>query len=56
MEGRNVTIERRYAEGKLERLPGLAAEMVRLNVDVIVAAGTTGPLAARQATSTVRSS
>ena len=53
VEDRNTTIERRFSEGKDERLPGLAAELVRLNVDVIVAAGTTGPLAARQATSTV---
>jgi putative ABC transport system substrate-binding protein len=40
VEGKNIIIEYRYAEGKLERLPDLAAELVRLKVDVIV---TTGP-------------
>src|SRR5262249_10348319 len=39
IEGQNIAIEYRYAEGKLDRLPGLAAEMVRLKVDVIVASG-----------------
>jgi len=38
-EGKNIFIEYRYAEGKLERLPDLAAELVRLKVDVIVTAG-----------------
>jgi len=38
-EGKNIVIEYRYAEGKLERLPDLAAELVRLKVDVIVTAG-----------------
>ena len=38
--GQNITIEYRYAEGRFERLPGLAADLVRLNVDVIVAGGT----------------
>ena len=37
--GRNITIEYRYAEGTLDRLPVLAAELVRLNVDVIVTGG-----------------
>jgi len=36
LEGRNLVVERRSAEGSLERLPALAAELVRLNVDVIV--------------------
>ena len=36
VEGKNIVIEYRYAEGKLERLPDLAAELVRLKVDVIV--------------------
>ena len=36
MEGKNIVIESRYAEGKLDRLPALAAELVRLKVDVIV--------------------
>ena len=39
VEGKNIVIEHRYAEGKLERLPDLAAELVRLKVDVIVTAG-----------------
>ena len=42
IEGKNVVFERRYAENRLERLPELAAELVRLNVDVIVAIGTPG--------------
>src|SRR5262249_773620 len=53
MEGQNIAIKRRYAENRLERLPGLAAELVRLNVEVIVATGTLGPLAAKRATSTI---
>src|SRR5258708_22733989 len=40
-EGKNIAFEYRFAEGKLERLPDLAAELVRLKVDVIVAAGGT---------------
>ena len=54
VEGRNVVIEYRDAEGKSERLPALAAELVALKVDVIVAvAGTLVALAARQATRTL---
>ena len=53
IEGKNVTFERRYAENRLERLPELAAELVRLNVEVIVATGTLGPLAAKRATSII---
>jgi putative tryptophan/tyrosine transport system substrate-binding protein len=41
IEGQNITTEYRYAEGKSDRLPGLASELVRLNVDIIVAAGGT---------------
>jgi putative ABC transport system substrate-binding protein len=53
VEGRNVVIEYRSAEGKLERLPALAAELVALKVDVIVAASTLAALAAKQATRTL---
>src|SRR6266849_2115149 len=53
VEGRNVLIEYRDVEGKYERLPALAAELVALEVDVILAAGTPQPLAAKQATSTI---
>ena len=53
VEGRNVVIEYRDAEGKLERLPALAAELVTLNVDVLLVGGTPHALAARQATRTV---
>jgi len=52
VEGRNVAIEYRDAEGKSERLPPLAAELVALKVDVIVAGGTQHALAAKQATRT----
>ena len=48
-----MAIELRYAEDKPERLPELASELVALKPDVIVAAGTLGPLAAKQATSTI---
>ena len=41
VEGKNIVIEWRYGEGKLDRLPALAAELVRLKVDVIVTAGPT---------------
>jgi putative ABC transport system substrate-binding protein len=53
VEGRNVVIENRDAEGKVERLPALAAELVALKVDVIVAPGTHAALAAKHATRTV---
>ena len=53
VEGRNVVIEYRYAEGKPERLPALAAELVALKVDVMVTVSNTTALAAKQATRTV---
>jgi hypothetical protein len=52
VEGKHVFFEHRYADNRLERLPELAAELVRLKVDVIAAAGTLAPLAAKRATST----
>jgi putative ABC transport system substrate-binding protein len=53
-EGKNVAIERRFADGKLDRLPDLATELVRLKVDIIVAAGSNLAVrAAKQATSTI---
>ena len=53
VEGKNVVFEHRYAEDRIERLPGLAADLVHLKVDVIAAAGTLAPLAAKQASSTI---
>ena len=52
-EGRNVVIEYRDAEGKYDRFPALAADLVALNVDVIVVTNTPAALAARQATRTI---
>lgn len=53
VEGRNIVVEHRFAEGRLERYPDLAAQLVRLEVDVIVAPGTAAAQAARKATSTI---
>jgi len=53
VEGRNITIEYRFAYGQLARLPDLAAEMVRLKPDVIVAPGTPASMAAKKATNTI---
>src|SRR6267143_3330051 len=50
IEGRNIVIECRAAPGKWEELPELAAELVRLNIDVLVTEGTPASLAAKQAT------
>ncbi len=52
VEGQNIVIERRFSEGRYERLPALAAELVRLKVDVIVAAAITAD-EAKRATSTI---
>src|SRR5882724_4370084 len=53
IEGKNITIEYRFAEGRTEHLPELAADLVRLKVDLIVVSGTTPALAAKSATTTV---
>lgn len=53
VEGQNLVIEYRWAEGKVERLPDLAAELVRLKVDVIVAPAGSAALAAKNATSSI---
>ena len=54
VDGQNVVIEWRYAEGRPERYPALVAELVRLNVDVLVAGGgTSGAQAAQRATGTI---
>jgi putative ABC transport system substrate-binding protein len=53
VEGKNLTFERRYAEDRLDRLPKFAGESVSLKMDVIMAAGTLAPLAAKRATSTI---
>ncbi|MBI4611149.1 MAG: ABC transporter substrate-binding protein [Candidatus Rokubacteria bacterium] len=53
VEGRSIEIEYRWAKGRIERLPDLAAELVRLKVDVIVAPATPQAVAARNATKTI---
>jgi putative ABC transport system substrate-binding protein len=52
-EGRNLIVERRYAEGRAERFPEFAAEMVRLKVDIIVVSTTPAALAVKNATTTI---
>ena len=52
-EGRNFVLEARFADGKLDRLPELATELVKLNVDVILASSTQAIRAAQQATKTI---
>ena len=53
VEGKNIVIEYRYAEGKLDRMPTLAAELVGLKVDVMVLAGPAAIRAAKEATNTI---
>ena len=53
IEGQNIAVEVRAAEGKYDRLPELAAELVRLKVDVIFASSTPAALAAKHATTTI---
>jgi putative tryptophan/tyrosine transport system substrate-binding protein len=53
VEGKNIIIEERFAEGNFDRLPALAAELVRLKVDVIVTRSTPAAVAAKNATSTI---
>jgi putative ABC transport system substrate-binding protein len=53
VEGKNILIEYRYAEGKRERVPDLAAELVRLKVDIIVTIGPGPTLAAKKASGTI---
>src|SRR5262249_28539289 len=53
VEEQTIAIEYRYAEGKLDRLPDLAAELVRLKADVIVAGGSPAVMAAKGATATI---
>jgi putative ABC transport system substrate-binding protein len=53
VEGKNIVLEYRYAEGKLDRLRELAAELVRLKVDVIVTAGPSATRSAKEATVTI---
>jgi putative ABC transport system substrate-binding protein len=53
VEGRNIVVEYRWAEGRFDRLPGLAEELVRLKVDIIVAPASIYAEAAKRATSTI---
>ena len=53
VEGKNINIEYRYAEGKSERLPELAEELVRLKVDILLASDSTAARAAKKSTTTI---
>jgi putative tryptophan/tyrosine transport system substrate-binding protein len=53
IEGKNITIDYRFAEQKFERLPELTADLFRLNIDLIVVSGTRAALAAKRTTSTI---
>jgi putative ABC transport system substrate-binding protein len=56
MEGKNIALDYQHADGKFDRLPDLAAELVRLKVDVIVTGGPTATRPAKAATSSILSS
>jgi putative ABC transport system substrate-binding protein len=53
VEGKNIVVEYRYADGKLDRMPALAAEMVRLNVEVVLTGGSAATRPAKEATATI---
>src|SRR4029434_5402666 len=53
VEGKNIVIERRHADGKSDRLPALAVELVNLKVDVIVTSGPTATRPAKEASSSI---
>src|SRR5690242_20495776 len=53
VEGKNIVVEYRYAEGKLDRIPSLVKELVQLDVDVIATGDRTAIVAAKQATKTI---
>ena len=53
VEGKNLTLQLRFADGKFERVPGLATELVNLKVDIIVSFGTVTTIALQKATSTI---
>ena len=53
VDGKNIIMEYRYADGQLDRLPQLAAELIELKVDLIIVSGTRAAVAAKQATSTI---
>jgi putative tryptophan/tyrosine transport system substrate-binding protein len=53
VEGRSVRFEERWAYGRVDRLPGLAAELVQLRVDILVTGGGESARAARKATATI---
>ena len=54
VDGKNIVIEYRYAEGKFDRYPALAAELVRLQLDVIVSAGSTATRVVKETTADLR--
>jgi putative tryptophan/tyrosine transport system substrate-binding protein len=56
VEGQNIALEERWAEGRFDRLPSLAAELVRLKVEIIVTASTPAAQAGQQATRSIPSS